>query len=319
MTPPLSMPFAAALIFILSIYSGKVVAQTSVTITSIDDAMLYNNTHSSQSQSRDVNYGSHIRISAVAWTYSGAPSYFRNMIRFDLSSVPTGAVIQSAVLYLYSDPTMASGANSNSGSNAFYLEKVTQSWAESTVTWNNQPSTTTAGRVWTGPSSSSTENRQVDISTLVQGWVDDPSSNFGLKMILENEVYFSSRNYASSEHSNTLIRPKLVVTYDLPAYPAAYWAISDGNWSDAIWNQDQYASVGEFLPEESVVNISGYTVTLTGIVNVKELIVSAHGGRPGVLVIDGGKLHNDGVLEVEPGHAGNAIRLLGDGELTVGP
>ena len=313
MTPICSLPRTVALVIFL--YTQVAVAQTNITITSVEDALLYNNTHYSQSQSRDANYGAHIRISALAWTYSGAPSYFRNMIRFELSAIPDGAVIESAVLYLYSDPTITSGSNSNSGSNAFYLEKVTQSWAENTVTWNNQPSTTTADRVWTGPSSFATENRQVDITTLVQQWVDTPSSNFGLKMILENEVYYRSRNYASSEHSNTTIRPKLEVTYS----SSVYWPISDGNWSDAIWSQDQNGSVGEFLPEESVVNIAGYTITLMTTATVKDLRISARNSQPGVLVIDGGKLQNRGKLEVETDNSGNEIKIINGAELTVMP
>lgn len=306
----------AALVIILSTQS--VVAQTNITITSIDDALLYNNTHSSQSQSRDANYGAHIRISALAWTYSGSPSYFRNMIRFDLSAVPDGAVIQSAVFYLYSDPTITSGSNSNSGSNAFYLEKVTQNWAENTVTWNNQPPTTTVGRVWTGPSSSATENRQVDITSLVQQWIDTPSSNFGLKMILENEVYYRSRNYASSEHSNAAIRPKLEVTYT-SATPAIYWPVNDGNWSDAIWSQDINASIGELLPEESVVNVAGHIITLRTTATVKDIRISARNSEPGVLIVDGGRLQNKGELEVETDNTGNEIRIINGAELIVMP
>lgn len=89
-------------------------------------------------------------------------------------------------------------------------------WNESSVTWNNQPGTTTAGRLWVGPSISTTENLQLDLTTFVQNWVSNPTTNFGLKMILENEVYYRSRNYASKEHPTVSLRPKLEITYSTP-------------------------------------------------------------------------------------------------------
>jgi hypothetical protein len=207
----------------VSMLLNLAVAQQNITISGNDvhEAMIYNNTRPGYEYTRDANYGSHPRIAAVAWTNSGYASYFRSLLSFDLSAIPSGSVIESATLYFYSDPTVtgSSDANGNSqlsGSNAIYLEKVTSAWDEYTVTWNTQPATTTTDRVWVGPSVSTTENLEVDISTLVQGWVNDPQSNNGLKMILENEVYYRSRNYASTDHSNTSIHPKLVISFVPP-------------------------------------------------------------------------------------------------------
>jgi hypothetical protein len=157
-----------------------------------------------------------------AWTHGGYNMFFRSLLYFKLDSIPKGSTVQSAILYLYSDPTMTdpNSNNSNSqlsGSNAFYLEKAMQEWDENTVTWNNQPATTTAGRIWVGPSTSTTENIQVNLTTIVQGWVNSPVTNSGLKMTLENEVKYRARNYASSDHTNTAIRPKVVITYAPPA------------------------------------------------------------------------------------------------------
>jgi len=44
----------------------------------------------------------------------------------------------------------------------------------------------------------------------------NPSTNFGMMMLLENEITYESRNYASSDHTNTAIRPKIVITYAIP-------------------------------------------------------------------------------------------------------
>ncbi len=140
---------------------------------------------------------------------------------FNLQSIPQGSVIQSATLYFYSDPAVTSpnagdGNSQLSGSNAFYLEKIIQEWSEGIVTWNNQPTTTTADRILVAASTSATENKQINLNTIVQGWVNKPSSNSGLKMTLQSEVYYRSRNYASINHVNTAIRPKLVITFIPP-------------------------------------------------------------------------------------------------------
>ena len=130
-------------------------AQQTITITGNDlqDAMLYRNLRPGYEYTYNTNYGNHPRIAAVAWSASGYNSSMRSLLSFNLSAIPSGSVIQSATLYLYSDPTItgSSDAKGNSqliGSNAIYLEKVTSAWDEFTVTWNNQPGTTTTDRVW---------------------------------------------------------------------------------------------------------------------------------------------------------------------------
>lgn len=132
-------------------------AQQTVTITGSDltDVMLFRNL--GNAQSANTNYSTYPRITATAWTSSGSATTMRTLLRFNLASIPQNSVIQSATLYLYSNPAItnpnaADGNSQLSGSNAFYLEKVTATWTATTVTWNNQPATTTTGRLWTGPS-----------------------------------------------------------------------------------------------------------------------------------------------------------------------
>ena len=103
-------------------------AQQSVTISGSDltDAMLFRSV--TNAQSANTNYNTYTRITATAWT-SGSATYMRTLLRFNLSAIPQGSIVQSATLYLNSDPTKTSSssaeANSQlSGSNAFYLEKV---------------------------------------------------------------------------------------------------------------------------------------------------------------------------------------------------
>jgi len=79
----------------------------------------------SEAYLQTTNYNSYPRIDATVWTHSGQQITYRNLLRFDLTAIPVNATIQSANLFLYSDPTYTSGPGSNSGSNAFFLQKVT--------------------------------------------------------------------------------------------------------------------------------------------------------------------------------------------------
>jgi hypothetical protein len=218
--------------------STPIVAQQTITITTgprWKDAVVYKDLRSGYTNRADYNYGDYPRLSATAWTNSGSATNWRSLLYFNLDIIPTGSTIHSATLFLYSDPTVTSassnvGNSQSSGSNAFYLERIIDNttvnnqtnpgqpgeWYETTVTWNNQPPTTTSGRIWVGPSTSATENRQITMTPMVQGWVNNPGSNMGIKMILENELYYRARNYASTNHPNANLHPKLVVSFTPP-------------------------------------------------------------------------------------------------------
>jgi TGF-beta propeptide len=146
-----------------------------------------------------TNYNNYPRISSTAWTHTSSLATYRNLLKFDLSTIPVGTTVQSATLYLYSDPANTSGEFSNSGTNLFSLQKVTQAWTASTVTWNNQPASTTTGRVTVAQSTSATENISVNITTLVQGMVSSPTTNYGLLLRLATETASRSRIYARQQ------------------------------------------------------------------------------------------------------------------------
>jgi hypothetical protein len=163
----------------------------------------------------DRNFGMHPEFSASAWTSSGVPLAVRSLIKFNLASISTDAEIISARLYLYSVDNTVNGPGHStlSGSNAFILQKVTSDWDESLVTWNTQPSATEEGQILLPASDSALQDYIINITDLVQGMVNDPLTNFGMMIKLEQERYYRRILFASSDHDQQTKHPKLEISY----------------------------------------------------------------------------------------------------------
>ncbi len=163
----------------------------------------------------NTNFGNSEDIASWAWT-SGGATIARSFFQFDLTSIPSNAVITNARLSLYCNTTSAI-TQLHSGTNASFLQRVTSSWNESTVTWANQPSATNVNQVSLANSNNSTENYlNIDVKQLVMDMKNNPSSSYGFMIKLQTEATFRSMIFASSDHPDSLKRPTLIVTYTLP-------------------------------------------------------------------------------------------------------
>lgn len=203
----------------LSAFIFQLNAQTTITLqpdaAQGKDAML----HGLSSQA-STNFGSSDQFPSDAWTFSGTEGILRSVVGFDLTSIPVGSTINSAALSLYAyDQTTGLGQHSTmSGSNESVLQRVTTPWDESTVTWNSQPSSTSVNEVLLPASTSPTQNyTNIDVTQLVQDMVDNPSSSYGFLLKLVTESYYRKMNFCSSDHANSSLRPKLVITYTEPS------------------------------------------------------------------------------------------------------
>ena len=68
------------------------------------DALLLHSLKPAESYMAITNYNNYLRISATQWTHSGYRITYRTLIRFELSAIPVGAVVQSATLPVRSVP-----------------------------------------------------------------------------------------------------------------------------------------------------------------------------------------------------------------------
>jgi hypothetical protein len=170
------------------------------------------------SHNPSLNEGSNQELNPLAWTISGSPFITRGLFQFDLSSIPAGATIQSATLTLYNNPTslngLLNGQHSHlSGSNMSYLQRVSSSWNENTVTWNTQPTATAANQVVLAQDTNAHQNYIADVTMLVTDMVNNPSSSFGFMLKLATEQYYRCLLFASSDHPNAALHPKLEICY----------------------------------------------------------------------------------------------------------
>ncbi|MEM0544016.1 DNRLRE domain-containing protein [Flavobacterium sp. j3] len=147
----------------------------------------------------------------------GQPLAIRGLIDFDLSSLPAGVTIQSATLTLYNNPTSQNGnANgqhvNSSGSNESVLQRITAPWTED-VSWSTQPTTTTQNEVTLLQNTSPIQNYVLDVKNLLQDIIANPNSSFGFLLKLKTETPFRMLTFASSDHPNAALHPKLEICY----------------------------------------------------------------------------------------------------------
>jgi Ig-like domain CHU_C associated len=170
-----------------------------------------------------ANYATFQYLDPYAGTNSGNPVINRGMIAFDFSSIPTTAVIDSAYLSIYFSQELADFMhtfsaiyNGHTGTNSMFVRRITQSWAENTVTWNTQPSITTTNQLSVPNYNTVNQNYRLNVKLLLQDMVTNPSTSFGFMLGLQDETPYKLTCTASSDIANASIRPKIEVYYHVP-------------------------------------------------------------------------------------------------------
>lgn len=182
----------------------------------------------------NFNRGVYNDFLSIAWTNGGTPVVVRSFIQFDLSSIPNYSIIDSAFLYLYAFNSPGNGSHSRrSGNNESVLQRVTQSWSETTVTWNNQPTVDTSGQITVPASDSSTQDYRIEVTNLVDIMHDNQPANFGFRFRLKNEAHFRSLVFAASDNPNASLHPKLEIYYssDSLDHFVTTWRTSNSGFS----------------------------------------------------------------------------------------
>ena len=132
------------------------------------------------------------------------------LLRFDLTALPAGAIVDSA--YLELDRPQAGLGLNPVGITAYC---VTSSWDESTVTWN-MPLTVAGPGILAGVDSGTGWQTWGGIGGCVQGWIAGPSNGLLLLGPAATGTPFFQRSFTSRHVLSFSIRPHVVVTYSVP-------------------------------------------------------------------------------------------------------
>jgi hypothetical protein len=177
------------------------------------DALLF-----SRKDQTGTNLGHAIQFQAGTWTWDAdgfGQGTHRSLIEFDLKSIPAEAKVHSARLLLACDTVnYTKGHSSLSKSDAAWLMRVKEAWAETTVTWANQPAADTAGRITLEESKKAKQNYEVDVTAMVAAMVADSTKNHGFLLRSITESPYNYLTFGSGDHKDSTLHPALVVEYE---------------------------------------------------------------------------------------------------------
>lgn len=165
----------------------------------------------------NTNLGSQTQLYLESWTYDGYQGTYRSFLQFGLSQLHSESIIDSAILELY---FVDKADRTHEGDNAFYIDRVTLPWEESTVTWTNQPSvsneTGLKDRILVNESIDKEQDYRIDLTDMVRFWHEHPLTNFGMCLSLKNESFYRRVIVGSSDSDTEDNRPKLTIYYRKP-------------------------------------------------------------------------------------------------------
>ncbi len=190
-----------------------------------------------------------------SWLFAGktgADQIRRGLLAFDIAgNLPSLAVIESVTLTLTMDRTI-------SGSQEMTLHRVSKDWGEGTSDAGGNGGMGTAATVgdatwlhtffnstfWTTPGgdfeATASANQMVDgngaytwgstasLVADVQGWLDQPSSNFGWLLQGNEQTSGSAKRFVSGDNPMASIRPSLFIEYRLVPEPSSWVLVGLG-------------------------------------------------------------------------------------------
>lgn len=235
-------------IFSLFIFSSIFAQQTMYVKADYDAAIGYHYSYTTNQN----NYGNAVYNGSycIDGTYGGY-NVNRALIHFDLSQIPHGAEIVSASISLFSYGPIGTLLGHEGTANTSYLKMVTESWQENTVTWDNQPSTTSDHIVTLHQSSYSTEDYiNIDMTDMVKAWYNSPSSNYGVLMGLNTEASRNSLIFCSTEYVDTSKHPVLKIIYtDCRPKEYSYYSFKDAaiGYHDGLGTENNNYGNADYL------------------------------------------------------------------------
>lgn len=157
------------------------------------------------------------------------------LIQYDLSQIPDGSSVDSAILDLYHTNNISNGTT-------YDIFRITSAWDENSVTFNTSPSIDPiAVSSLTIFDNDTFVHRTWDITTLVDDWVNGTYMNYGMwieeiPISGDGVAYFASSDwnvgYSAGEE-----RPKLTVDYQPVPEPSTFILFGAGLAGLVAWRR----------------------------------------------------------------------------------
>ncbi len=144
----------------------------------------------------------------------GAFGAMRPFLRFPVNQLPSGATITNATFNIY----LISVEDTQSRQYNAYT--VSSDWQDGSLVWNNQPGRSSTVAFNANLSDTTGVYHSTNATSLTQNWYSNPSSNFGLEIVGEEQGTNNVRRYSSNGSLNA---PFLEVTYTTNSTPPAAW------------------------------------------------------------------------------------------------
>lgn len=213
------------ILFITINVSGQI-----YTAPSIADAQLNYNQACADWQTS--NYSTQNHFSVMEWTWgSGIPNVtcgqgtIRGVMRFDMNvaAMHNELYDNRARLKLFfpdgfdASPILQSHRyNGLATGNAFFINRITEPWDESSVTFNTQPDFSSLDSIYvpTTIDNPSTQDYIIDVSSYANAWICSEQPNFGLLFKLEEEgTLYKQQIFTTREWSDPANRPVIELEY----------------------------------------------------------------------------------------------------------
>ena len=175
---------------------GATSCGTDVTFNSIADTW-------ADEQKPTLNKGTLTTMTTRSWQ---SAKDGRSFVEFDVSSIPAGSTVNTATLTLCAVAVPTS-------TRTIDLHRITASWVETTLTWNNQPGV--AGSVTDSATTPGSPACMTwDVATDVQLWVDGTANEgWRAKDSVEGQGTKYVTEFATRENGTPADRPILDVNY----------------------------------------------------------------------------------------------------------
>jgi hypothetical protein len=199
--------------------------------------------------SPSTNYGEDTRLS-VGTVNTGR---VRSLLKFDVSSIPDGVVLDAATLRTYFDHTHTTNAYDVT----IGAYRVTGPWSESSVTWNTMPTYSLTGVGFdVKAAGQSSAWHEFGMTALAQGWLNDPANNYGVLLRAQSETlgrggprYQASQYGFGGETSN---RPALVLTWGKPGVELEEPAKTYSTGAELHWSAYSDTDIAEYQVHRSL-------------------------------------------------------------------